>query len=279
MLQVLTAEKAYFWQKFESSHCDYILRRLWKCLQSSIFRSRFPNYFLIIKFESSHTSYKRINTVDLSLARINYDLKIFMRETKFVLIYIFSILRSFNGYWCYRLKIPVNRKNSRHTVLFKESATQKWCDYIQKCQKILNILDCWSKMLENWSKMSDWTKNVRKIPMMQIFWQFCTFWGSFSDILVYRRHGNVLLFLSSSRILETNSDIFECNRKLNVFMDKIPNFVKNVLFRPFEKNTVYYHLENVVILWGQSFLDEFGCTCRHHFDLENGKWSLMPWGK
>ena len=60
----------------------------------------------------SLTSYKRINTVDLSLARINYDLKIFMRETKFVLIYIFLILRSFNGYWSPSLKIPVKPKSA-----------------------------------------------------------------------------------------------------------------------------------------------------------------------
>ena len=85
-------------------------------LHTSIFRSRFPNYFLGINFGLSHTSYKRINTVDLSLAHINYGLKIFMRETKFVLIHIFSILRSFNGYSCHHVKIPVKPTNCRHTV-------------------------------------------------------------------------------------------------------------------------------------------------------------------
>lgn len=85
-------------------------------LHTSIFRSRFPNYFLGINFGLSHTSCKRINTVDLSLAHINYGLKIFMRETKFVLIYIFSILRSFNGYSCHHVKIPVKPTNCRHTV-------------------------------------------------------------------------------------------------------------------------------------------------------------------
>jgi len=110
--EVLTVKKRISGKKLRASRLDYILRRLRRHLHISIFRRRFPNYFSGINFESSHTSYKRINTVDLSLARINYDLKIFMRETKFVLIYIFSILRSFNGYWCHRLKIPVKPKTA-----------------------------------------------------------------------------------------------------------------------------------------------------------------------
>ena len=110
LAEVLTVKKRIFGKKRRASRWHYILRRLRRHLHISIFRSRFPNYFSGINFESSHTSYKRINTVDLSLAHINYGLKIFMRETKFVLIYIFSILRSFNGYWCHCLKIPVKPK-------------------------------------------------------------------------------------------------------------------------------------------------------------------------
>ena len=103
-------KNAFFGKTSSPAYC--ILRRLRKRLHTSIFWGRLPNYFLGISFELSLTSYKRINTVDLSLARINYDLKIFMRETKFVLIYIFLILRSFNGYWSPSLKIPVKPKSA-----------------------------------------------------------------------------------------------------------------------------------------------------------------------
>ena len=113
VVKVLAREKNdFFGKKFEF---DCILRRLRTRLHTSIFRSRFQNDFLGINFGLNHTSCKRINTVDLSLAHINYDLKIFMRETKFVLIYIFPILRSFNGYsWisCHHVKIPVKPRNA-----------------------------------------------------------------------------------------------------------------------------------------------------------------------
>ena len=81
VVKVLPREKMFFFRKkvrFRLYFAYWFRTRL----HTSIFRSRFPNYFLGINFGLSHTSCKRINTVDLSLAHINYGLKIFMRENQ-----------------------------------------------------------------------------------------------------------------------------------------------------------------------------------------------------